>query len=83
MSEQRRPGGERPEVEKVEIFVELAPSPRGTSQYTREDDTVVHGDASGEWTLDEDGEVEDIVFFMSPRYVRSLRARQLLDEVDE
>jgi len=28
---------------------------------------VVHGDAGGEWTLDPRGEVEDIVFFASPR----------------
>ena len=83
MSEQHPTDGERTEVEKVEIFVELPPSPRGTSQYTREDGTVVHGDASGEWTLDEHGEVEDIVFFMSPGYVRSLRARQFLNEVEE
>ena len=27
----------------------------------------MHGDASGEWTLDENGDVEDIVFFASPR----------------
>ena len=65
MSKQRRPDGERPEVEEVEIVFELSPSPQGTSQYEREDGTVVHGDASGEWTLDEHGEVEDIVLFMS------------------
>ena len=75
MSEQRRPDGERPEVEEVEIFFELSPSPQGTSRVRAEDGTVVHGDASGEWTLDEHGEVEDIVFFISPGYVRSLRTR--------
>ena len=26
---------------------------------------TVHGDASGEWTLDENGDSEDIVFFAS------------------
>jgi hypothetical protein len=30
------------------------------------DGTTVRRDASGEWTLDEDGEVDDIVFFVSP-----------------
>ena len=65
MSKQQPPDGER--FEKVEIFFELPPSPQGTYQYPREDGTVVHGDASGEWMLGEDGEVEDIVFFASPR----------------
>ena len=83
MREKHLPDGERTEVETIEIFVELPPSPQGTYEYEQADGTVVHGDASGEWTLDEDGEVEDIVFFMSPGYVRSLRARQLLDEVEE
>ncbi len=31
--------------------------------------TIVHGDASGEWTLDENGDVEEIVFFASPRWM--------------
>ena len=34
------------------------------------DGANVHGDASGEWMLDEDGEVEDIVFFVSPGWMR-------------
>jgi hypothetical protein len=37
-----------------------------SGQYERDDGAIVHGDASGEWTLDEKGEVEDIVFFASP-----------------
>ena len=36
-------------------------------EYEREDGTTVHGDASGEWRLDESGDLEDIVFFASPR----------------
>ena len=36
-------------------------------EYEREDGTTVHGDASGEWTLDESGDLEDVVFFASPR----------------
>jgi hypothetical protein len=54
------------EKEKVEIITEVAPSKTGT--YHREDEhgRVVHGDASGEWTLDENGDVDDIVFFLSP-----------------
>ena len=68
MSKQLPPDGER--VEKVEIVFELPPSPQGTYQYEREDGEKVHGDASGEWTLDEDGEVEDIVFFASPSWMR-------------
>ena len=44
----------------------------------RPDGTTVHGDASGEWTLDEDGEADDIVFFVSPGWVRDLEQRGLL-----
>ena len=40
---------------------------QGTYRYEREDGTIVHGDASGEWTLDENGDFEDIVLFASPR----------------
>ncbi|HEX2461434.1 MAG TPA: hypothetical protein VHJ58_14925 [Vicinamibacterales bacterium] len=40
---------------------------QGTYQYERPDGTTVHGDASGEWTLDANGDFEDIVFFASPR----------------
>jgi hypothetical protein len=67
MSKQFPPDGER--VEKVEIFFELPPSAAGTYRYERSDGTVIHGDASGEWTLDENGDVEDIVFFASPRWM--------------
>ena len=65
MSEQQPPEGER--VERVEIAYAPPPSAQGTYEYEREDGTIVHGDASGEWTLDENGDVEDIVFFASPR----------------
>ncbi len=51
----------------AKIVVELPPSPEGTCRYERMDGTTVHGDASGEWTLDEHGEADDIVFFVSPR----------------
>ena len=64
MSE-HRPPEER--VERVEIVDELPPSAQGTYQYEREDGTIVRGDASGEWTLNENGGLEDIVFFASPR----------------
>jgi hypothetical protein len=67
MSEQHPPDGER--AEKIEIIFELPPSPQGTYKYERDDGTVVHGDAGGEWTLGEDGELEDIVFFVSPRWM--------------
>jgi hypothetical protein len=49
------------------IVFELPPSAQGTYQYEREDGATVRGDASGEWTLDEHGEVSDIIFFGSPR----------------
>jgi hypothetical protein len=65
MSKEDQLDGEQPQ--RIEILFELPPSPQGTYQYEREDGTVVHGDASGEWALDENGEVEDIVFFASPR----------------
>jgi hypothetical protein len=64
------------EQDKFEI-VELRPSSQGTYS-TREDGTAVHGDASGGWTLDEDDEVDDIVFFVSPGWVRDLERRGLL-----
>ena len=65
MSEQPRPEGER--VERIEIVYALRRSAQGTYQYERKDGTIVHADASGEWTLDENLDVEDIVFFASPR----------------
>ncbi len=42
-------------------------SAEGTYQYEREDGAIVHGDVSGEWTLDKNGDVEDLVIFASPR----------------
>jgi hypothetical protein len=71
MSGQETPEGEKPEV--IEIVLELPPSPRGTYQRKRNDGTVVHGDASGEWTLNEEGEIDDIVFFASPLWLRKAR----------
>ena len=65
MSEQQPPEAER--MERVEIVYGLPPSAQGTYKYERRDGTTVHGDASGEWTLDENGDLEDIVFFASPR----------------
>ncbi len=62
-----RPEGDR--VERFEIVYELPPSQRGTYEYEREDGTTVQGDASGEWMLDENGDLEDIVFFASPRSI--------------
>jgi hypothetical protein len=53
-----------------EIVFELPPSPEGHYQYKREDGTTVHRDASGEWTLGEDGEVDDVVFIVSPGWMR-------------
>jgi hypothetical protein len=52
MSEQH-PRDER--FEQFDIVYEPQPSSQGTYQYGREDGTVVQGDASGEWTFDEDG----------------------------
>jgi len=63
MGEQQPRDGE-PVVEATIVF-ELPPSAQGAYQDKREDGTTVHGDPSGEWTLDEHGEVEDIVFFAS------------------
>jgi hypothetical protein len=70
------PAGEQPEtidiVSGVTTVGEFLRS-QGTYRYEREDGTRVHGDASGEWTLDENGEVEDIVFLASPRWLRRQR----------
>jgi hypothetical protein len=73
MSKQHRQRGER--VQRAEIIFALPPSPQGTHSYERQDGTVVHGDVSGEWTLDETGEIEDIVFFASPRWLRANTVR--------
>jgi hypothetical protein len=67
MSEQHPPDGKH--AGRVEIVYGLPPSAQGTYEYERPDGTTVHGDASGEWTLDENGDVEDIVFFASPRWM--------------
>jgi hypothetical protein len=56
----------RDDREQIDIVYGLPPSPQGTYEYEREDGTTVHGDASGEWMLDENGDFEDIVFFASP-----------------
>ena len=71
MSEQHLPEGEQPEL--IEIMFELPPSPKGTYEYEREDGKTVHGDASGESTLDENGNVDEIVFLMSPGWHREKR----------
>ena len=57
----------RDDRERIDIVYELPPSAQGAYQYERPDGATVHGDASGEWTLDENGDLEDIVFFASPR----------------
>jgi hypothetical protein len=75
MTEQHPPDGEQ---ERIEIVFELRPSPQGAYKREQEDGTTVHGDAGGEWTLDEDCEVDDIVFFVSPGWVRDLEQRRLL-----
>jgi len=86
MSQQeRRDDGRR----QIDIFYELPASPEGTYQYTREDGTAVHGDAdgtavhgdaSGKWTLDENGEFEDIVIFARPRaYSATCWRRRLVE----
>jgi hypothetical protein len=65
MSKQDRLDDER--AEAIHIVVGLPASAQGTYEYPRDDGSVVHGDSSGEWTLDENGEIDDIVFFASPR----------------
>jgi hypothetical protein len=58
------------EQEKIEIVFEVPPTEQGNYQRTDEHRRDVRGDASGEWTLDENGEVDDIVFFLSPGAAR-------------
>ena len=72
---QHPPEGEQ---DRLEIVFELPPFPEGSYRNERVDGTTVHGDASGEWTLDEDREVDDIVFFVSPGWARDLEQRRLL-----
>ena len=57
----------RDDREQIDIVYELPPSAKGTYRCERPDGTTVHGDASGEWTLDKNGDLEDIVFFAAPR----------------
>lgn len=75
MRKNERPGDQ----ERFEIVFEIPPSPEGTNRYEREDGTVIHSDASGEWTLDENGELEDIVFFMSPLHLMKLGRRGFVE----
>ena len=72
MTEQPKPDGEQ---DRFEIVFEVPPSSNGTYRCEREDGTTVHGDASGEWMLDEDGEIDDIVFFVSPGLMRRVADR--------
>jgi hypothetical protein len=58
------------EQEKIEIVGQVAPSKEGNYQRTDEHGRDIRGDASGEWALDENGDVEDIVFFLSPGAAR-------------
>jgi hypothetical protein len=71
MSSQEPPEGEGPEV--INIVFGLPPSPRGAYRRERDDGTTINGDASGEWMLNEEGEVDDIVFFASPLWLRRNR----------
>ena len=54
MTEQHPPDGEQ---DRFEIVFEVPPSPHGAYQYQSENGTTVNGDAGGEWTLDENGDV--------------------------
>ena len=58
------------EQDKFEIIGEVPQSKHGSYQRQDEHGRVVHGDASGEWTLDESGDLDDIVFFVSPGAMR-------------
>ena len=72
MSEQDVPAGEQRETFHIctgATTVGEFLRRQGTYRYERENGTTVHGDVSGEWTLDENGDVEDIVFFASPRWM--------------
>jgi hypothetical protein len=71
VSSQEPPEGKRPGV--IDIIFEVPPSLGGAYQRERDDGTIVHGDASGEWMLSEDGEVDDIVYFASPLWLRRSR----------
>ena len=71
--EEKSMSKEQPRADRgqIDIVYEVPPSAEGTYRYEREDGTTVHGDTSGEWTLDENGDA-DLVFFMSPRWQRSV-----------
>jgi hypothetical protein len=59
---------ERAMSEKIEeqtIVAELAPA-----QHVRDDGRIVHTDISGAVLKDENGDVEEIIFFVSPSYLR-------------
>jgi hypothetical protein len=56
--------------EKIEIIAEVPLAKEGNYQRTDEHAGDVRGNASGEWTVDENGEVEGIVFFLSPGALR-------------
>jgi hypothetical protein len=73
-----RPNTSDGDTQRFEIVFELPASPQGAHRYEREDGTTVHGDASGEWTLDDDGEIDDVVSFVSPRWLTDLNRRGLL-----
>ena len=53
-------------AEQIEIVVELVPA-RGI----RQDGRISHSDASGSFLLDEDGDVEEVIFFVSPLPTRA------------
>jgi hypothetical protein len=54
-------------IEKQTIVVELGPG-----QHIREDGRIVHTDMSGSVLKTEDGDVKDIVCFISPGWMRKL-----------
>jgi hypothetical protein len=60
-------------IEKHTIVAELAPTRHGSYQRTDERGRDVRGDASGEWALDADGEVEDLIWFASPSFPREMQ----------
>lgn len=56
-------------VEEIEVVPELGPG-----QHVRADGRIVHTDISGAVLKDENGDVEDIVCFISPGWMRKLQA---------
>lgn len=55
-------------IEEHAIVVELGPG-----QYVRDDGRIVHTDMSGSVLKDENGDVEEIVCFISPSFGRTMR----------